>query len=163
MGGDGVGEWVEWVDVVARMPWLTTEPYLLERRELEATLRGLEELGFRVVRADAPDGGDLEEALLIELSARLGFSPLGAGSWAAFNDRLWDLLTARDEPPVAVVIDGADRLLRRSLHTFVRCVHNLLSLTEGVGLSDTQAQRQVEYFFVGEWGGDADGRGDQRS
>jgi hypothetical protein len=145
------------------MRWLTTAPYLLETGDLDATLRGLGELGFWVVRAEAPERGNLEEGLLVELSARLGFSPLGAGSWAAFNDRLWDLLTARGEPPVAVVIEGADRLLRRSLHTFVRCVHNLLSLTEGVGLSDKHAQRQVEYFFVGEWGGDADGRGDQRS
>ncbi|TCC48567.1 hypothetical protein E0H75_18405 [Kribbella capetownensis] len=143
------------MDVEARMPWLTTAPYLVEARELDATLRGLGQLGFWVVRAEAPEGGDVKDGLLVELSVRLGFSSLGAGSWAAFGDRLWDLLTARDETPVAVVIEGADLLLRRSLHTLVRCVHKLVSMTEGVGLSDAHAQRQVEYFFVGEWGGDA--------
>ncbi|MEI8413109.1 MULTISPECIES: hypothetical protein [unclassified Kribbella] len=141
-----------WIDLEANLPWLTAEPYLLERDDLEKTLDGLAGLGFRVVRVRAPERGDLEEGLLIELSGRLGFSGVGAGSWAAFSDRLWDLLTAPEEPPVAVVIELFDRILQQSLHTFVRCIHNLVSMTEGVGLSDEGADLQVAYFFVGDWG-----------
>ena len=81
----------------------------------------------------------------------MGFSDVGAGSWAAFNDRLWDLLTADDELPVALFIGGLDQLLPHELHSLVRCIHNLLSMTEGVGLTDVSADLQVEYFFVGTW------------
>lgn len=152
MDADTSRESAVWIDLEANLPWLTTEPYLLEREDLEATLGGLGELGFRVVRAQAPEQGDLEEGLLIELSGRLAFSGVGAGSWAAFSDRLWDLLTAPEEPPVAVVIERFDRILQQSLHTFVRCIHNLVFITEGVGLSDERADLQVAYFFVGDWG-----------
>ncbi|WP_327637819.1 hypothetical protein OHB24_05290 [Kribbella sp. NBC_00482] len=144
-------EWADWVDVEARLPWLTTEPYLLETDDLGRTLTSLEELGFRVVRVQAPQEGDLESGLLVELSEGLGFTGLGAGSWAAFADRLWDLLTDGWHPPVAVIVEDADRLLAKDLHTFVRCVHKLVSLTEGVGFSDDRAQRQVVYFFIGHW------------
>jgi hypothetical protein len=50
-----------------------------------------------------------------------------------------------------VVIEQADNLLAIDVHAFVRYVHNLLALTEGVGSSDRDAQRQVEYFFIGKW------------
>ncbi|MEU4293980.1 hypothetical protein AB0E63_37665 [Kribbella sp. NPDC026596] len=142
-----------WADLEARMGWLPKEPYLLESGDLKATLRELDALGFRVVRTRAPEEGNLEEALLIELTERLGFAAGGAGSWAAFEDRLWDLQHAPGEPPIAVVIDGFDRFMRRSVHTFVRCIHNLVSMTEAVGLSDERADLQIEYFFVGDWNG----------
>lgn len=145
------GEWADWVDVEERLPWLTTEPYLLKTEDLEKTLVSLEALGFRVIMVQAPDGDNLEKKLLIELSRSLDFTPVGAGSWAAFSDRLWDLLSEAWDPPVAVFVEGADRLLATDLHVFVRCVHNLVSLTERVGLADDQAQRQVVYFFVGHW------------
>ncbi|MGW6199353.1 hypothetical protein ACWF0M_24605 [Kribbella sp. NPDC055110] len=54
-----------------------------------------------------------------------------------------------------MIVEHADRLLANDLHTFVRCVHKLVSLTEGAGLSDDRAQRQVVYFFVGQWVGRA--------
>jgi hypothetical protein len=68
-----------WIDLEGNLSWLTTEPYLLESDDLEVTLHALAELGFRVVRAQAPEQGDLEEALLVELSERLAFSSVGAG------------------------------------------------------------------------------------
>lgn len=142
-----------WIDLAAHMPWLPKQPYLVETSDLEPTLRQLELLEFRVVRLAAPGKGNLEETLLIDLTARLGFSALGAGSWAAFEDRLWDLQHAPGEPPVAIVIEGFDHLMRQSLHAFVRCVHNLLSMTEAVGLSDARNDLQIEYFIVGEWAG----------
>jgi hypothetical protein len=148
---DKAREWANWIDVEENLPWLTTEPYLLHSKDLDASLAILSDLGFRVVSAQAPGDGDLERSLLIELSACLDFTSLGAGSWAAFADRLWDLLTEAWSPPVAVVIKGTDRMLSMDLHAFVRCVHNLVSLTERVGLSDDRAQRQVVYFFVGDW------------
>ncbi|MFC0437069.1 hypothetical protein [Kutzneria buriramensis] len=105
--------------------------------------------GFRVVEAEvSPNPEDVESALLVELTRKLGFSELGVGGWAAFGDRLWDLLTAKAEPPVAIVVAG---LTPGRLHAFVRRVHNVLSLTEAVGLSDDRADRQVEYFFLADW------------
>ena len=38
-----------------------------------------------------------------------------------------------------MVIDGFDLLKQESRHTFVRCIHNLLSMTEAVGLADDRA------------------------
>jgi hypothetical protein len=69
-----------------------------------------------------------------------------------FNDRLWDVLTSEDKAPIAVVIIGLDSMVKKNLHGFVKIVHNLLSLTEGVGLQSGEANRQVAYFFVGSWG-----------
>ncbi|HET6738349.1 MAG TPA: hypothetical protein VFH76_05435 [Kribbella sp.] len=148
-------DWATYVDLEARLPWLTAEPYLLDVADLAATRAALDELGFRTVTAKAPAAGDLERSLLVELTERLGFTALGAGSWAAFSDRLWDLVTESWDPPIAVVIEGFSRLMEVDLRTFVRCVHNLVSLTECVGLADDRAQRQFVYFFVGEgsaWG-----------
>ncbi|MGW7680172.1 hypothetical protein ACWGID_05495 [Kribbella sp. NPDC054772] len=151
MDADKPREWADWVGVEEKLPWLKPEPYLLETADLEASLTVLGDLGFRIVSAQAPEKGDLERKLLIELSKCLGFTSLGAGSWAAFADRMWDLLTEAWSPPLAVVIQGFDRVLSTDLRAFVRCVHNLVSLTERVGLSDDRAQRQVVYFFVGNW------------
>lgn len=144
-------EWADWVDIERSMPWLPTEPYLLMAADLDRTLAALDEHGFKIVRMQMPDGVDVEVALLTELSKKLEFTTVGVGSWAAFADRLWDLLTESWYPPIAVIIEQADSLLARDVHAFVRCVHNLLALTEGVGSSDRDAQRQVEYFFIGKW------------
>jgi len=97
------------------------------------------------------DVDDVEAALLVELTSKLEFSALGAGSWAAYRDRLWDLQMSENEPPVAVAIVGLDNLVPTRLHDFVRAVHNLLSMTEAVGLSDDRADLQIEYFFIGDW------------
>jgi hypothetical protein len=112
----------------------------------------LSRAGFMVVAASLPSRTeDPERAFLLELTQRLEFDELGAGNWDAFNDRLWDFLTGSESRPYAVVIEGLDVLSRFSTYHFLRCVHNLLSLTEGAGLSDSVANRQIEYFFVGEW------------
>jgi RNAse (barnase) inhibitor barstar len=142
-----------WVDVEAGIDWLPTSPYLLTPDRLTPTVQRLEFLGFQVVRVNAGAlAPDLEDSLLIELSKALSFSPLGAGHWGAFSDRLWDLLTAENKQPVAVLIEDFDHVLRADFHTFVRIVHKLLSLTEDLGMnSETEADRQVEYFFLGLW------------
>ncbi|MGC5012809.1 hypothetical protein ACLQ2R_18755 [Streptosporangium sp. DT93] len=141
-----------WVDVVGRISWLRSRPFLVDVSKVGALVGDLSESGFRVVRVDFPRGAaDSEEALLIELSGRLGFSESGAGNWAAYKDRLRDLKTAESEPPLAVLIEGLDALLQSDVQRFVRCVHNLLSMTEAVGLSDTKANLQIEYFFTGSW------------
>jgi hypothetical protein len=38
-------------------------------------------------------------------------------------------------------------MLKIDIYGFVRCVHLLLSMTEGVGLADGAASRQIEYFL----------------
>jgi hypothetical protein len=91
----------------------------------------------------------LEAGLLVELSRNLGITAHGAGSLAAFSVRLWDLLTEEWYPSVSVVVERAARLLANDLQAFVRCVLNLVSLSELVGLADRRAQRQVVFFFVG--------------
>ncbi|MGC5012808.1 hypothetical protein ACLQ2R_18750 [Streptosporangium sp. DT93] len=141
-----------WVDVVGRISWLRSRPFLVDVSKVGALVGDLSESGFRVVRVDFPRGAaDSEEALLIELSGRLGFSESGAGSWAAYNDRLWDLQTAESEPPLAVLIEGLDALLQSDVQRFVRCVHNLLSMTEAADPADAETGLQIEYFFTGRW------------
>lgn len=141
-----------WLDVRAAVPWLQQRPYLVSPNNASELLERLSRAGFVVVAASSPASTeDPERAFLLELTQRLGFDELGAGNWDAFNDRLWDFLTGSESRPYAVVIQGLDALARFSTYHFLRCVHNLLSLTEGAGLSDSVANRQIEYFFVGEW------------
>ncbi|MGI8335231.1 hypothetical protein ACRYCC_35225 [Actinomadura scrupuli] len=144
-----------WIDLQDLLPWLKPRPYLVDQSrtpELQAKLAGA---GFHIVEvhynhSEAPP----EQVFLIELTKKLEFPQSGAGGWAAFNDRLWDFLTSGDRTAVAVLIMGLDTLLGEDVYSFTRCVHNLLSLTEGAGLSDSAADRQIEYFFVGSWHSD---------
>lgn len=141
-----------WIDLVNALPWLESRPYLVGTPQLQELLQALERLGFRMVNAELPPGaGDVEKALLVELSQRLKFPESGAGGWASYSDRLWDLKTEKGGAPLAIIIAGLDRLLPSQLHSFLRCVHNLLSMTEAVGLSDDRADLQIEYFFIGVW------------
>ncbi|WP_328330198.1 hypothetical protein OHA70_08115 [Kribbella sp. NBC_00382] len=135
------------------MDWLTTSPYLLSKNQLTRTVDSLESLEFQVVRVDAGElGPDLEESVLIVLSKALSFSPLGAGHWGAFSDRLWDVLTGENKQPLAILLEDFDQVLRTDFHAFVRIVHMLLSLTEDLGLKmESPTARQIEYFFVGTW------------
>ncbi|GAA0256447.1 hypothetical protein GCM10010492_66720 [Saccharothrix mutabilis subsp. mutabilis] len=142
-----------WVDLVVEFPQLKSRPYLVERQNLDSLTEVLKRHKFRLVIANPSLAGadNKEESLLKELTLKLGFSEPGAGSWAAFSDRLWDLQNDRSASPVAVIVENLDQLLHSDLHSFLRCVHNLLSMTEGVGLADPRNDLQVEYFFVGSW------------
>jgi hypothetical protein len=141
-----------WIDVHTAARWLKQRPYLIESGLAIDLRASLQNAGFMVVdvilegHSDDPEGEFLKG-----LTRELGFRGPGAGSWAAFNDRLWDFLAGADSTPYAVVITGIDGLAERSTYHFVRCIHNLLSLTEGAGLTDSAANRQIEYFFVGDW------------
>jgi hypothetical protein len=150
--GDGRRSPRLWVDVATSLPELRSKPFLVESARLAAVERVVTELGFQRVHATLPTAAvNPEDSLLVELSAQLNFSMLGAGSWAAYSDRLWDLQMSDEETPIAIFVSGLDGLLPGDLHSFVRCVHNLLSMTEAVGLADDRADRQLEYFFVGAW------------
>jgi len=141
-----------WIDVINGLPWLKPPPYLVESDRQDEARTGLAAMGFSIVEAmftGTPENA--EESLLVELTRRLRFDEAGAGSWAAFNDRLWDFLSSQETEAVAVVIGGLDQLIESSIHGLLRCVHTLLSLTEGVGLANSSASRQIEYFFVGRW------------
>lgn len=141
-----------WINLAAGLPWLKARPHLVDHGRAAELRLGLRGMGFSVVDATFPGGTvDAEKAFLIELTRKLQFNELGAGNWDAFNDRLWDFLKSDDPTAVAVVIDGLDSLLDSDLYSFIRCVHNLLSLTEAVGLTDSAANRQIEYFFIGNW------------
>lgn len=141
-----------WLDVGAAVPWLPQKPYLVSPSSASELRERLFRAGFVVVDASLPESAeDPERAFLKALTQGLGFDELGAGNWAAFNDRLWDFLTGEESTPHAVVIGGLDALARFSTYHFLRCVHNLLSLTEGAALADITANRQIEYFFVGKW------------
>jgi hypothetical protein len=140
-----------WMDIEEKFSWLKPRPYFVDRGRVAEIRRGLTELGFDLVEAGFPGKRDEpEQDLLVDLSAKLGFSELGAGNWLAFDDRLHDFLRV-PEPAVAIVVEGLDLLARTSLYSFVRCVHGLESLTDGIGVEDPHALRQVEYFFVGDW------------
>lgn len=150
-----------WLDVVSELTMLRSRPYMIEVDESALVVEALQSMGFRVVEVHwSPSVLDAEQSLLIELTRRLGFSELGAGNWAAFNDRLWDLQKyGKDEPPVALMIYGLDRLLACDIQSFVGSIYRLLSLTESVELDDQRNDLQIEYFFVGGWREAADGRG----
>ena len=149
-----------WLDVVSELTILRSRPYLIEVDESGLVVETLRSMGFRVVEVHWPPSAlDAEQSLLIELTRRLGFSELGAGSWAAFNDRLWDLqMYDKGEPPIALMIHGLDRLLMRDVQSFVGSIHRLLSMTESVELDDQRNDLQIEYFFVGGWREVAEGR-----
>lgn len=141
-----------WIDLAVNLPWLRPKPFLVEGSDEKLLVETVVELGFRLVCVDLPqDAANPEEELLKELSRALDFSELGAGHWAAYCDRLWDLLIAEDEPPLAIIIRGLDHLHRSDMHSFLRCVHNLLWMTRAMNVSDSRADLQIEYFFVGEW------------
>ncbi|WP_162908361.1 hypothetical protein [Allorhizocola rhizosphaerae] len=153
-----------WINLHQGLPWLKDRPYLVDRGQAAELRSALQGMGFTVVEAMFAGGPkDAERAFLVELTSKLRLNELGAGNWAAFNDRLWDFLKSEDATAVAVVIDGLDRLVDADIYTFVRCIHNLLSLTEGAGLTDSAANRQIEYFFIGDWSrsGDTDGAGEE--
>ncbi|MFE2865811.1 hypothetical protein [Embleya sp. NPDC059259] len=142
-----------WIDIVTGLPWLKSKPFLVENSREQELIEFLARKEFRLARVALPPGSDNpEECLLVGLTRELDFSELGAGSWAAYSDRLWDLQMSDEAAPVAVVVDGLDSLLRSDVHALVRCIHNLLSMTETVGLSDSRADLQIEYFFTGAWG-----------
>jgi hypothetical protein len=112
----------------------------------------LKQAGFSVVDARLEESADNpEREFLKELTRRLGFQEAGAGNWMAFADRLSDFLSGTESAPYAVIINGLDALARSSLYHFLRCVHNLLLIRETAPLSDVTANRQIEFFFVGEW------------
>jgi hypothetical protein len=143
-----------WLDVSAALPKLARRPYLVATSRTDELIAALAGIGFRVVSVSGEvESSDFADDLLTKLTRILGFSEAGAGSWAAFNDRFWDLLTSPDPQPVALVVHGLDSLVHRDVHALLLCVHNLLSMTEGVGLEDASASRQVEHFFVGDWPG----------
>jgi hypothetical protein len=140
-----------WVDLEANIDWLAGRPHLIAEYLLQATVDRLEALGFQVIRLEVHDVDEkFEESLLIELCRRLEFSPAGAGSYASFNDRLWDFLEA-DRPPVAIVIQHFDRVLNTDVRAFARCIYQLLSMTEDAGVSAPDADLQLEFFFSGRW------------
>jgi hypothetical protein len=141
-----------WFNVHEPLPWLKPRPYLIGLGRENELREALDQLGFVVINAHLTSGSENpERAFLQELTRRLGFNELGAGHWGAFSDRLWDFLTSNDSTPHAIVISGVDELVDSDIYSFIRCVHNLLSLTEGAGLSDSKANRQIEYFFLGRW------------
>lgn len=139
-----------WIDLAKHIPWLRPRPYLVEPGRATELRDTLQAIGFLVVDAALPVGAEnVEQTFLAELARQLEFDELAGTNWAAFNDRLWDFV-AEDSTAVGVMITGLDSL-RSDTYTLLRCVHNLLSLTEGPGLTDGVADRQIEYFFVGRW------------
>lgn len=141
-----------WIDVTGGLPWLMLRPYLVEYNQVAEVRTALSAMGFDVVEATIAAGADdPERALLVQLTRKLRLNELGVGTWAAFGDRLWDFLKSENATAVAVVIIGLDDLVRSNIYNFIRCIHNLLSITQGLGISDSAASRQLEYFFVGHW------------
>jgi hypothetical protein len=142
-----------WINVQQVVPWVRYPPPYLVSSSRVAELRGkLKRAGFSVVDARLEESADNpEREFLKELTRRLGFQEAGAGNWMAFADRLSDFLSGTESAPYAVIINGLDALARSSLYYFLRCVHNLLLIRETAPLSDVTANRQIEFFFVGEW------------
>ncbi len=139
-------------------PELGLRPYLLTEVELESILSILAAKNFRTVFAhfDGSVNG-AESGLLEALTSALGLEVEGVGSWAAFNDRMWDVLSDYEEQPIVVVLRGMDDMLRADTYSFANSIHRLLSMTEGTEAVDHIQYRQFEYLFVGRWGSPSGG------
>lgn len=132
------------------IPWLREGPYLVKPGRGAELRESLERAGFLVVEA-ASGAGDPERGLLEDLTRKLGLREAGAGNWAAYSDRLWDFLSGSESQPCAVVITGLDKVEEHDTRVFVKCIHNLLTMPYGIVRNDPTANRQIEYFFLGEW------------
>ncbi|WP_200825919.1 hypothetical protein [Kibdelosporangium aridum] len=139
-----------WIQLADIFPWLPLRPYFLDDEKEAELLAGLRSSGFMIIDVQCNfELDDAEREFLSALSPKFGFDHCRVDAWSAFSVRIDEMLKAVDESPVAVVIQGLDELVRRDMHTFVRCVSNLISTTENLGYLDWRASRQVEYFFIG--------------
>ena len=135
-----------WIAVQDAIPWLTLPPYFVAPKERGRLTADLREAGFKVFEADA-SACATERDLLLVLGDALAFPEYYGVNWAAFEDCVGDLLR-EDAGHLAVVVLGADSLLRSDLHAFVRSVHLLQEVV--VDVEKASAGRfQLEVFFVG--------------
>jgi hypothetical protein len=151
-----------WVDLATpERPWNSLEgvvdgapfePYLVETRAAEDLRNRLREIGFDAVDiVFDPASSDPERSLLRSIGQGLSLDPVEVSNWPTYADRIGILLSGRESTPLAVIVNQSGELADRSMYHFVRCVHILLSLTEVSILNDPRANRQLEYFFVGDW------------
>jgi hypothetical protein len=143
-----------WKPVRDIAPWLPQPPYLVEKQDLSRLRSALRDLGFKVFEADADRCTD-ERSLLAALGSALPFPDYYGANWAAFDDCIGDML--REEMgATAVIVVGADSLLKASLHAFVRAVHLLSDVVLDVERAGSGGF-QLEIFFVGDFTHEVDG------
>lgn len=139
-----------WIAVRELMPWLPQPPYLVSSGDLPRLRSALREHGFQVFEADAGECSD-ERSLLVSLGDALLFPDYYGANWAAFDDCIGDMLR-ENTGRKAVVVVGADALLRADAHAFVRSVHLLSDVVTDVERAAAD-NFQLEIFFVGNFRG----------
>lgn len=138
----------KWIAVREAVPWLPPPPYLVDAGQAAKLRNELRRAGFKVFEADAGARTD-ERGLLLAIGDALAFPDYYGANWAAFEDCLGDLLRD-DAGHVALLIVGADTLMRTDLHTFVRAVHLLQDAVSEVERAQP-GHFQFEVFHVGEF------------
>lgn len=144
-----------WIAVREALPWLPPPPYLVDSGQAAQLREELRRIGFKVFEADAESCAD-ERGFLLAIGDALGFPDYYGANWAAFEDCLGDLLRD-DAGHVALLVVGADTLMRSDLHAFVRGVHLLQEAVTEVERMQPE-QFQFEVFHVGEFARGQDSR-----
>ena len=137
-----------WKAVRDLVPWLPQPPYLVGTQDLSRLRSGLRNNGFKVFEADAERCTD-ERSLLAALGDALPFPDYYGANWAAFDDCIGDMLR-EEAAPTAVLVVGAEVLLKANLHAFVRSVHLLSDVVTDVQRASSSGF-QFEVFFVGQF------------
>lgn len=137
-----------WVAVREVMPWLPLPPYLVVSRDLPRLRSDLGASGFKVFEASAEQCRD-ERSLLTALGDALSFPDYYGANWAAFDDCIGDMLREH-AGRTAVVVVGADALLKADVHAFARSVHLLSEVVTDVEQAASDGF-QFEVFFVGDF------------
>lgn len=136
-----------WAPIRQALPWLPLPPYMVDLADAARLRSELRAAGFEVAQADASVATN-ERDLLLVIGGALGFPEYYRPNWDAFDDCVGDLMR-EPAPSTALLVEGADRLLRTSPQVFVR---SAVLLSEVVGAIERErGEFRLETFFVGSW------------
>ncbi|GAA3624783.1 hypothetical protein GCM10022223_47330 [Kineosporia mesophila] len=142
----------DWVQVESLIPQLEARPYLCDDDDRQKISEKLSNLGFIVAHVEIEsDTSFTEEILLRKVAEALHWPEASGTNWNSHCSLLYQTLTQWEEPPIAVLIQGMDGILRRDIHAFTRSIHLLEASTHAVRLSVEHAARQFLYVFSGNW------------
>ncbi len=139
----------EWIDISKAIPWLgITNIHLIDRESEKELNDALTALGFKIFKIEG-NGIDTEENFFIEVSKVLKFPGYFGKNWDAFHDCFGDFVII-ESGPIALVWRDATASLEKSLKTFLRVTHELLSAVAVGSCQDTDFEPgQVELFLLG--------------
>ncbi|WP_371615856.1 barstar family protein [Streptomyces sp. NBC_00454] len=124
-------------------------PYLISEAECRKVLDGLAGAGVSILEADA-SGVLSEDDFLVLLGRVYGFPEYYGENWDAFLDCFADVVEA-DSAPIVLVISGLSSFFESDFRSFLRCLHELESVTESIPLFRSVIPRKVVNLYPGHW------------